>query len=244
MWPNIKILLIEDNLDLRRDMSVILDFLDEYYLACSSVEWRRRVEALTSSRELLCVLLGTVETQGGGLELIKALHGWDEALPVLLLGQHPSADWPREVRRQVLASLEAPPSYNKLLDSLHRAKIYRAMSGQGRGLSREPNLFRSLVDISRAIQQVRQVLQQVADTDACVLLQGESGTGKEVVARNLHYHSRRRNASFVSVNCNAIAAELLESELCGHEQGLSTVPSAVMSGASNWPMAVSCSSKR
>ncbi|GAB3393777.1 transcriptional regulator FleQ [Azotobacter armeniacus] len=200
-------------------MSVILNFLDEQYLACASVEWRGQVEALASSQELLCVLLGTVEAQGGGLELIKELHDWDEALPVLLLGQHSPADWPKEVRQQVLASLEAPPSYSKLLDSLHRAQVYRARPGQGRGLSREPNLFRSLVGTSRAIQQVRQLLQQVADTDACVLLQGESGTGKEVVARNLHYHSRRCDAPFVPVNCRAIAAELLESELYGHEQG-------------------------
>ncbi|SEJ47632.1 sigma-54 specific transcriptional regulator, flagellar regulatory protein A [Azotobacter beijerinckii] len=219
MWRDIKILLIDDNLARRRDLSVILDFLDEQHLACASTQWRERVGALASSRELLCVLLGTVEARGGGLELIKALRGWDETLPVLLLGQHPPADWPKEVRRQVLASLEMPPSYNKLLDSLHRAQVYRAMPGQGRGLSREPNLFRSLVGTSRAIQQVRQLLQQVADTDACVLLQGESGTGKEVVARNLHYHSRRRDAPFVPVNCSAIAVELLESELCGHEQG-------------------------
>ncbi|ASL27214.1 sigma-54-dependent Fis family transcriptional regulator [Azotobacter chroococcum] len=219
MWRDTKILLIDDDLDRRRDMSVILDFLDEQCLACASGEWRGKVEALGSSRELLCVLLGAVEAPGAGLELIKALRGWDETLPVLLLGQHPPADWPKEVRRQVLASLETPPSYNKLLDSLHRAQVYRATPGQGRGLSREPNLFRSLVGTSRAIQQVRQLLQQVADTDACVLLLGESGTGKEVVARNLHYHSRRREAPFVPVNCSAIAGELLESELFGHEKG-------------------------
>lgn len=219
MWRDTKILLIDDDRDRRRDMSVILDFLDEQYLACTSAEWREQVESLVSSQALLCVLLGAVEAQGGELELIKSLRGWDETLPVLLLGRHPPSDWPKEVRRQVLASLETPPSYNKLLDSLHRAQVYRVMPGQGRGLSREPNLFRSLVGTSRAIQQVRQLLQQVVDTDACVLLQGESGTGKEVVARNLHYHSRRRDAPFVPLNCSAIAAELLESELFGHERG-------------------------
>ncbi|MGV6475215.1 sigma-54-dependent transcriptional regulator [Azotobacter vinelandii] len=219
MWRDIKILLIDDDCGRRRDMSVILDFLDEQYLACASADWRGQAESLGSSRELLCVLLGTVETQGGTLRLIRALRDWDETLPVLLLGRHPSPDWPKEARRQVLASLEAPPSYNKLLDSLHRAQVYRTIPVQERGLSREPNLFRSLVGTSRAIQQVRQLLQQVADTDACVLLQGESGTGKEVVARNLHYHSRRRDAPFVPFNCSAIATELLESELFGHEKG-------------------------
>jgi len=69
---------------------------------------------------------------------------------------------------------------------------------------------------------VRQMMQQVADTEASVLILGESGTGKEVVARNLHYHSKRRQAPFVPVNCGAIPAELLESELFGHEKGAFT----------------------
>ncbi|MER1150902.1 transcriptional regulator FleQ, partial [Pseudomonas aeruginosa] len=101
--------------------------------------------------------------------------------------------------------------------------------------SREPNLFRSLVGTSRAIQQVRQMMQQVADTDASVLILGESGTGKEVVARNLHYHSKRREGPFVPVNCGAIPAELLESELFGHEKGAFT--GAITSRAGRFELA-------
>ncbi|MNM72703.1 Nitrogen assimilation regulatory protein [compost metagenome] len=63
------------------------------------------------------------------------------------------------------------------------------------------------------------MMQQVADTDASVLILGESGTGKEVVARNLHYHSSRREFPFVPISCTAIAPELLESELFGYEKG-------------------------
>jgi sigma-54 specific flagellar transcriptional regulator A len=121
---------------------------------------------------------------------------WDEFLPVLLLGDISSAELPEDLRRRVLSNLEMPPSYSQVLDSLHRAQVYREMYDQARerGRQREPNLFRSLVGTSRAIQHVRQMMQQVADTDASVLILGESGTGKEVVARNLHYHSKRREA--------------------------------------------------
>ena len=79
------------------------------------------------------------------------------------------------------------------------------------------------------------MMQQVADTEASVLILGESGTGKEVVARNLHYHSKRREAPFVPVNCGAIPAELLESELFGHEKGAFT--GAITSRAGRFELA-------
>ncbi len=83
-------------------------------------------------------------------------------------------------------------------------------------------LFRSLVGQSAAMQAVRNDIEQVAKSDANVLITGESGTGKEVVARNVHYHSTRRHKPFVPVNCGAIPHDLLESELFGHEKGAFT----------------------
>jgi len=91
-----------------------------------------------------------------------------------------------------------------------------------RNQNREIELFRSLVGNSGHIQAVRRLMMQVADKDVSVLITGESGTGKEVVARNLHYNSARRQKPFVPVNCGAIPAELLESELFGHEKGAFT----------------------
>jgi sigma-54 specific flagellar transcriptional regulator A len=237
MWRETKILLIDDNAERRRDLAVILGFLGEDHLACSSADWRETVGKLESSREVLSVLLGDVSAKGGPLELLKQITAWDENLPLLLIGEPVPADWAEDLRRRVLASLEMPPSYNKLLDSLHRAQVYREMYDQARerGRQREPNLFRSLVGTSRAIHHVRQMMQQVADTEASVLILGESGTGKEVVARNLHYHSKRREAPFVPVNCGAIPAELLESELFGHEKGAFT--GAITSRAGRFELA-------
>ncbi|MBD9416515.1 sigma-54-dependent Fis family transcriptional regulator [Pseudomonas sp. PDM16] len=237
MWRETKILLIDDNAERRRDLAVILGFLGEDHLACGSHDWRQTVDKLESSREVLNVLLGDVSAKGGALELLKQIASWDENLPLLLIGDPVPADWAEDLRRRVLASLEMPPSYNKLLDSLHRAQVYREMYDQARerGRQREPNLFRSLVGTSRAIQQVRQMMQQVADTEASVLILGESGTGKEVVARNLHYHSKRRDEPFVPVNCGAIPAELLESELFGHEKGAFT--GAITSRAGRFELA-------
>jgi sigma-54 dependent transcriptional regulator, flagellar regulatory protein len=237
MWRATKLLLIDDNSERRLQMAVILNFLGEEHLACDSTDWREAVVGLESSREVLSVLLGDVSAKGGALELLKQLSAWDEFLPVVLLDAQAPSEWPEDIRRRVLVSLEMPPSYNKLLDSLHRVQVYREMYDQARerGRQREPNLFRSLVGTSRAIQQVRQMMQQVVDTDASVLILGESGTGKEVVARNLHYHSKRRDAPFVPVNCGAIPAELLESELFGHEKGAFT--GAITSRAGRFELA-------
>lgn len=85
--------------------------------------------------------------------------------------------------------------------------------------TQDRKLFRCLVGKSPAMQKVRHEIEQVAKSDANVLILGHSGTGKEVVARNVHYHSKRRKKPFVPVNCGAIPHDLLESELFGHEKG-------------------------
>ncbi|QKI89555.1 sigma-54 interaction domain-containing protein [Thiomicrorhabdus xiamenensis] len=82
--------------------------------------------------------------------------------------------------------------------------------------------FSSLVGSGPAMQKVKKLIQQVAKTDATVLILGESGTGKEVVAQTLHNASKRAERAFVPINCGAIPGELLESELFGHEKGAFT----------------------
>lgn len=83
-------------------------------------------------------------------------------------------------------------------------------------------LEQRLVGISSAIRHVRQLIAQVAATDATVLILGETGTGKEVVAQSIHDLSSRAHKPFIPINCGAIPAELLESELFGHEKGAFT----------------------
>jgi sigma-54 specific flagellar transcriptional regulator A len=220
MWRESRILLIDDDQQRRHDLTVIFDFLGEPCCSCTSGSWSEQL-AGTEVARLSCVLLGRIDGKGGVPRLLKQLGAAVVNLPLLLVDEHATGEWPEDLRRRVLARLDMPPSYNQLLDSLHRAQVYQQAFdvARERGLQRESNLFRSLVGTSRAILQVRQQMQQVAGTEVGVLLLGEPGTGKEVVARNLHYHSARREFPFVPVSCSAIAPELLESELFGHEPG-------------------------
>ena len=82
--------------------------------------------------------------------------------------------------------------------------------------------FDDIIGRSPEITKVLEMVEKVADTDSTVLIMGESGTGKELIAKALHYNSRRENQSLVPVNCGAIPGELLESELFGHIKGAFT----------------------
>ena len=120
-----------------------------------------------------------------------------------------------------LGTLELPTQFPVLLNLLHTAQLYQEQQ-RSRGGARPLELFRSLSGNSRATHRINKMIEQVANTDATVLVLGESGTGKEVVARKLHYNSNRRGQPFVPINCGAIPADLLESELFGHEKGAFT----------------------
>ena len=126
----------------------------------------------------------------------------------------------RYPKERVFKTLRAPVSYSALIKLVRDLRLIHAQGGLKVEDSRLR--FRSLVGRSPAMQAVREMILRVAPWEATVQLRGETGTGKEVVARNIHYHSARRDGPFVAVNCGAIPGELLESELFGHEKGAFT----------------------
>jgi len=231
MAQDMKVLVMHDNQDVLRDISVILSFLDENVICSSLSDWKPIVE--NQADESIQIGVVFIGSDNVSIEsIVTELHEWDEGVPVLALGNVELTGLDDVLRRTVVAQLDLPPNYNKMVDSLYRAQVFRDQysAQMGRGKQRQVELFRSLVGTSRGVQDVRELMSQVADKDVSVLITGESGTGKEVVARNLHYNSHRRNKPFVPVNCGAIPAELLESELFGHEKGAFTGAITARSG--------------
>ena len=144
----------------------------------------------------------------------------DIALLQLLNKDETAAD--SQLEHPFLGALPIPTQYEELISLLYKAQLFQENCQHKNSGQRPLELFRSLSGNSRATKQINKMIEQVADTEATVLVLGESGTGKEVVARKLHYNSSRRGKPFVPVNCGAIPADLLESELFGHEKGAFT----------------------
>ncbi|MAZ06092.1 MAG: sigma-54-dependent Fis family transcriptional regulator [Halomonas sp.] len=223
MSKNNKVLVLSEDDSRLRDMVTILEFIgEEQVLAGEEAKALLRSGDEESLSDISTAVVNGEDA--GAADNITALCKAVKGVPLLLLGHPELRGVADDDSARIIARIEWPLNYTKFVDSLYRAQVYRDQFSRSRerGQQRGLQLFRSLVGTSRKVQHVRQLMEQVADKDVSVLITGESGTGKEVVARNLHYHSSRRDKPFVPVNCGAIPAELLESELFGHEKGAFT----------------------
>lgn len=169
------------------------------------------------------------------VELVKGVKDAQEDAPafVLLMDDEPTNSEMSNLAMLFMGLIRFDARYPVISNLLHKAEIFakkRKSDGKAKKGSGNIELFRSLVGNSRSVRGVRDMIDKVAPSDATVLILGESGTGKEVVARNIHYYSKRRNKPFVPINCGAIPAELLESELFGHEKGSFTGAIAARQG--------------
>jgi sigma-54 specific flagellar transcriptional regulator A len=214
------LLLIENDPARRQHLKSLLEFA-EYgrIVAIGDEQWRDRLES--EGDAVQAVLLGPCQNPDEQQALLEAIAQRQPRPPLILFTESAAATTERSYAAGLFVRrLDLPVKYGQLVHALDQARQFRDSAGLD--AARNPELFRSLVGKSPGVCQVRRLIEQVADTDANVLILGESGTGKEVVARNLHYHSARRNRPFVPVNCGAIPHDLLESELFGHEKGAFT----------------------
>ena len=147
----------------------------------------------------------------------------DIGLPMIVITRQPNIDSAVDaLRHGALDYITIPLDMNRLLTTLRSisSEDNHHLKPRTRHCTKRTNCAtQPIIGNSEAINHVRRMIERVAPSDARVLVLGENGTGKELVARWLHHHSQRANAPFVEVNCAAIPAELIESELFGHEKG-------------------------
>lgn len=207
-----KVLIISADKQRQHNLQTILTFLGE---SCLLVEFSEALNQLRSGSGFDAVLL-----DGEEVELTANIVEKFPAQPFVLIGSNGAI---AEHLTNLVGQIPEPVTYPMLTQMLHRCQEYlRRQPVKSLSVANRTRLFRSLVGKSPEIQAVRRMIEQVAPTEANVLVLGESGTGKEVIARNVHYLSSRKDGAFIPVNCGAIPGELLESELFGHEKGAFT----------------------
>ncbi|WP_286670318.1 sigma-54 dependent transcriptional regulator [Shewanella psychrotolerans] len=208
MQTDQRILLVGNQSERINRLSCVFEFLGEQ-VELLAVD---KLEARVANTRFRALVIAQESQSKELLQSIAASLPWQ---PILLLGQGGGVS-----ASNILGCIEEPLSYPQLTELLHFSQVFvQAKRADVPTSVNQTKLFRSLVGRSEGIAQVRHLISQVAKSDATVLILGQSGTGKEVVARNIHYISERRDGPFIPVNCGAIPAELLESELFGHEKG-------------------------
>lgn len=207
------ILVIEPDTDSRIKIKAIFDFLE-----FNALIFADSVETIPLTESPYFVVVSRVDKEQKMLQQLELIHRkYEKRVPILMCSDIPLSS---AVEALVTDTIDTPPTYRKLQIALQNVKMFYLEHSSEE--SQTSILFRSLVGISQSISHVRTLIEQVADSEASVLILGDSGTGKEVVARNLHFHSDRKDKPFVPVNCGAIPPDLLESELFGHEKGAFT----------------------
>ncbi len=168
------------------------------------------------------VLITDVRMPGmSGIALLERLHGSRPELPIIVITAH--SDLENAVaayKGGAFEYLPKPFDIDEAVELVHKAARQNGHAGgnDGGGVGEIP----SLIGQAPAMQEVFRSIGRLAGSSMTVLITGESGTGKELVARALHEHSPRADRPFIALNTSAIAAELLESELFGHEKGAFT----------------------
>ena len=224
MNPLTKVLFIDDEMHIRQANRQTLELADFDVTCLESAEEGLKLITEDWPGVVVC----DIRLSGmSGMEFQKKLQVIDCDLPVILITGHGDVSTAvQAMRNGAYDFLEKPYPSDRLVKTVSKALEKRTLTLENRALRTELEAYSvpgpRFIGITPATQRLRATIGQIADTSADVLLVGETGTGKELVARLLHEHSRRRTRNFVAVNCGAVAENMIESELFGHEAGAFT----------------------
>ena len=211
-----KILIIDDERSIRNSLGEILT--DEGYDVDAAEDGT--VGCAMAEKEKYNIIFCDIKMPGmDGIEVLDKLNEMEIDSAVVMISGHGDIATAVEcIKKGAFDFIPKPLDLNRILITIKNASEKVSLVKETRILKKKV-YGQPMIGESPAIQNIKEMIEKVAPTDARVLIIGANGTGKELVARNLHQKSHRSSMPYVEVNCAAIPSELIESELFGHEKG-------------------------
>jgi hypothetical protein len=215
-----KVLIIDDERPIRSALRDILEYeklqVDD---AATGTEGLQKLE-----KDKYDLVLCDIKMPGiDGIEVLEKIMENGYATPVVMISGHGTIETAVEaVKKGAFDFIAKPLDLNRLLVTVRNALDKSIIVNENKLLKKKISKTYEMVGNSAAINEIKEMIEKVAPTDARVLITGGNGTGKELVARWLHEKSNRSKFPIIEVNCAAIPSELIESELFGHEKGAFT----------------------
>ena len=214
-----RILLVEDEKAIRNVLRNILLNEDPKHAIDEAEDGDQAIAALDASSYDL-VLCDIKMPKRDGLEVLAHAMKLYADTPFVMISGHGDLDTAVGcIRSGAYDYIAKPPDLNRLITTIRQALDRKKLVAENQRLRKKVDKKFDMVGESAALEQVREVVEKVAPTDARVLVTGPNGSGKEIVANQIHQLSARSRQAFIEVNCAAIPSELIESELFGHTKG-------------------------
>ena len=212
-----KILVIDDEKAIRNSLKDILEYEKHEVVLVEDGE-QGLIELENNEFE---IVLCDIKMPGiDGIEVLeKAIEKGVSARFIMISGHGTVDTAVGAIKMGAFDFIEKPLDLNRLLITVKNALEIGKLVTETKVLKKRVSKKYQMVGESKALQNIKDMVDRVAETDARVLITGANGTGKELVAHRIHEKSKRSNQPFVEVNCAAIPSELIESELFGHEKG-------------------------
>ncbi len=216
MPPKANILIIDDDANTLASLARAFRLANHEATVCDNAA---RALELAKAERFDLILSDVVMPGKDGIALLEELKGAGVSAPVVMMSGQATIEMAvKATRLGAIDFLEKPVTTDKLLLTVENALRLRHLEDENRDLKRRLGRHYSVWS-SEAMREVMAQVETVAASETRVCIRGETGTGKELIARTLHEKSGRRDGPFVSLNCAAIPAELMESEIFGHEKG-------------------------
>ncbi len=211
-----RILIIDDQAPIRRVLREILE--NEKYQVDDAGNGPDALQ-MVKGQEYDAILCDIKMPDMDGMEVLEHVKETSNVPVIMISGNSTQNEVADAMKKGAFDFISKPPDLNRLLVAVRNALDKQRLSTENKALKKAVTKQNDMVGVSAPMMEVRDMIEKVAPTGARVLITGENGTGKELVARQLHELSTRSYGPFIEVNCAAIPAELIESQLFGHEKG-------------------------